>query len=332
MSEETKAPSISVRAVRGLLIPLADFYARSSANRPKVVAKQVKGEETGESLQDNPESTNQDAEESTSLDGEEKEVLADAAAKLVAETQGVLRAWRVSGDTRPDREILRDPKTGLWPEPSVSFVGEVMAAFGVVDQESAQMRRELEVARMETELEKERMSLERARLDFLSARMRSGMVIDESELRVISAPVNTPPTLKRLSMVAEPVPKVQKVQQIQELQTKSMAITAPEPTELDVQQRKEAVPAEKDNLWSRVQDCVRVAFCDLVWCVLGLVCVDGKFNRGVFDDDDIREKLIDCLLEFVCSLLRCIAVALCPPEAPTCLPETANCDFAVEVS
>ena len=312
--QETRQPGISTRAVRGLLLPLASFYSRASV-KPKG-----------------------DDGQSVDLEDSEKEVMADAASKFIAETQGVLRAWRVSGDTRPDRELLRDPKTGLWPEPSVSFVGEVMAAFGVVDQESAQMRRELEIARMETELEKERMSLERARLEFMSARIRSGQVIDDSELKVISAPVVVPPTLQRLSSQGQPATYSG------EVQTKKLAISAPVPQQTEevqaYQSRKQAYSDEKGEealeskpenaTWARVKDCVRVAFCDLVWCVLGLVCVDGKFNRAVFDDERIMDQLADCLMEFVCSLLRCIAVALCPPETPTCLPETANCDFAVE--
>lgn len=322
MSEQQKAPGISTRAVRGLLIPLASFYSRSSAKG--------KGEEG----------------ENADLQAHEKEVMADAANKLIAETQGVLRAWRVSGDTRPDRELLRDPKTGLWPEPSVSFVGEVMAAFGVVDQESAQMRRELEVARMETELEKERMSLERARLEFMSARIHSGHIIDESELKVISAPVVVPPTLRRLAALGQPAASPSDG----DVQTRMLAMSAPQPQEIQAyptqtkqtkayQVKQEAVSDQKgeaqvrkpeDTVMERVKDCVRVAFCDLVWCVLGLVCVDGKFNRAVFEDDQVMDQLVDCLMEFVCSLLRCIAVALCPPETPTCLPETANCDFAVE--
>ncbi|MFT5587730.1 MAG: hypothetical protein ACI9VR_005343 [Cognaticolwellia sp.] len=311
MKEEKQRPTISTRAVRGLLLPLATFYTRVSS----------KGQD-GE-------------EESVELRDKEREVMADAAGKFVAETQGALRAWRISGDTRPEKELVRDPKSGLWPEPSVSFVGELMSAFGVVDQESAETRRHLEIARMETELEKERMSLERARLEYMSARMHSGLVVDEVDLRSISVPAATTPTLKRLAMYGEAAPVPLNRQGGPEPQMQVLALSAPDKQQSEMSEIAKEEPlqaAKPETLMDRILDCVRVAFCDLVWCVLGLVCVDGKFDRSIFENQQIMDELLDCLMEFVCSLLRCIAVALCPPEAPNCLPETANCDFAVEVS
>lgn len=84
----------------------------------------------------------------------------------------------------------------------------------------------------------------------------------------------------------------------------------------------------------RVRECFKTAFCDFLYCVGENLCDDGKFKRNEESNDvEFGEILGSCLEVFVCSMVKCLPVAICGPRpGPVCPPPcpTLECDFAVE--
>lgn len=333
--QQEARPTLSTQLLRALVVPLAGFYSRS-----KVLQRDSK--EGGARITDS-----------------EKAALADAAEKLIAESHGLTRAWRTGGDTTI--HVQRD-KDGRWPEPSLAAIAEGLAAFGVLDQDAAQERRELELLRMETELERERLGAERARLELMTAQVRMGkgdpvalhQVEIQPQLVYRLQEARTAPTKKRIEAIESELQR-QKLSLEQQgpqpqTQTQYAAMTQGQSQSKVVAIRKDQDAMQKasmqkasmqqasmeqqkpQSIWSQLLECFKVAFCDLIWSLLDLFCSNGRFDPSVLDDDDAGDQLQNVLFEFVCALLACIPNILCPPESPTCAPAPAACTFAVEES
>jgi hypothetical protein len=308
-TDEPKDPSAPTAAIRTVLLPLSRFYTR--AQTP-----------TRDQLP--PELTE-----------EERAVLRDAGEKFVAEAQGILRTWRTEGDACPPTPPERDPKTGRYPEPTLCFVSELLVATGMAapDPELASQRQALELARLEAEVERERLAAERARFEWMTAQLRAGntKVVDPGPversqpvlLRAASAPA--PAETRPMAMTAEPTAswstRSRSVVRSGQARSTSAALTAAPET---------STPSSERTLRQRLLDCIRIAFCDFLMCVLDLFCADGSFDFLAFRDPEKVARLIDCFGVFLCTAMRCFVDALCPPEPPTCAPPQLDCNFAVE--
>jgi hypothetical protein len=86
-----------------------------------------------------------------------------------------------------------------------------------------------------------------------------------------------------------------------------------------------------------LRECVKVALCDLLRCVSGTLCPDGRFDSDIFDstkNPDIGKQLIDCVGQAACSFMHCLPDALCPPacdDKPDSHVDCLPCGYAVEV-
>lgn len=77
-----------------------------------------------------------------------------------------------------------------------------------------------------------------------------------------------------------------------------------------------------DSFTDRLRDCAMQSLCDALSCFINNYC----------DDDDNDQNMQDCVDVFICSLLRCIPAALCPPKPPAPVQPrpSIECGFAVE--
>jgi hypothetical protein len=83
-----------------------------------------------------------------------------------------------------------------------------------------------------------------------------------------------------------------------------------------------------------LKDCVKVAVCDFLRCVVDAYCPDGRFVPERLGNKKLQQEVYKCVGQLACSFAHCVPDALCPPDpcppAPTRV-DYLPCDYAVEV-
>jgi hypothetical protein len=271
-----------------------------------------------------------DARQSPTLTTNERAILTEAARKFAAEGDVLLHTWRQTGEFSFDKsKVQRDPKTGAWPEPSLSLVAELGASIealrkGTLPLRQQQQIEERERARME--LEMKRLQLEERRLEIMQDQIKRGVrrpldpglfyEIESTGTKIAS--LSAVPDIKAVKMTKE------------DMQAMTMIRSADLPI------------GESAATGDSIQDCLRVALCDLLLCFLDLICSNGTLDLTLFgggsDEEseegsngrNAAERLFECLGTFLCTFLNCYVNRLCPQKQSECLPLVGRCDFAVE--
>ncbi|HFD39973.1 MAG TPA: hypothetical protein ENJ31_09060 [Anaerolineae bacterium] len=311
----------STTALRRVLLPVARFYSGLDVE-PEV-----------------------DAAKSPTLTANERAILVDAARKFAAEGDVLLRNWRMTGEFSLDKStIQRDPKTGAWPEPSLSLVAELFASLEALQHGTLPASRQQQEARqMEVQLEMKRLELEQQRLDILQEQIRRG-VRRPHDPGPVPLPGKTPgeANLARAKQAGQGTAMGMPHPRVAELATtlKSTHATPAAMVAHKMPSSYEHAPKQMLNLQTKgsedsLQNCTRVALCDLLLCVLDFICRDGTLNLAAFNNDeesgdDLLSRLLECLGIFICTWINCYVNQLCPSQGPDCRQLAGRCDFAVE--
>jgi len=269
-----------------------------------------------------------DAQQSPTLTTNERAILTEATRKFAAEGDVLLRTWRQTGEFSFDKSsVQRDPKTGAWPEPSLSLVAELGASIEalrkgtppLLQQQQAEEREQARIA-----LEMKRLELEGRRLEIMQDQIKRG----------IRRPLDP-----GLSYQVEPVGA--QASALSALPTMKTAMRTNQNTQPMMAIRSADLPTAESALsGDSIQGCLRVALCDLLLCFMDLICRDGTLDWSALDsgnDEDseadtpsLADRVLECLGTFICTFLNCYVNQLCPQKQSECVPLAGRCDFAVE--
>lgn len=262
-----------------------------------------------------------------------------AASKAVFEVDEILQGYRKTGDLRvrsqPEvvytkyaanveddaRSLAGQRVSGAsvrYPAPTLATVAELLFAFGQIGDETTQDRR------ADRAVEEKRLEVQRLELELRLAKVKAGLPDDGPQQQAMM-----------LKSAPPPAPASEDGWGTGDSGTRSAALkSTAAPAETGVATGSSAAVADDHSpgaILKRLMRCLCDALCDLAWCLLDLFCKDGKFDWDAADDPTFQTRLRDCLGAFLCSVLRCIPEALCPPRAPECTQPASNgCNFAVE--
>jgi len=312
-TNEPRPVPASITTLRRVLLPVARLYS---------------------GLDVQPE---ENAKESPKLTANERVILADATRKFAAEGDVLLRNWRQTGEFSLDKStVQRDSKTGAWPEPSLSLVAELVASLDALQKGTLPATREKQdLLRAQAELEMKRLELEEQRLDILQEQIKRGARRIQDPGPILDAEAlarqKSGPQTKTLGQT--PAMGAQRPQGVI-----SSAAGPPVPQATQLRTAASPAPMKSSSMeglstevsTGSIQDCTKVALCDLLLCYLDLICSNGTLDWDVFKDEDFAERLLECLGVFLCTWMNCYVNQLCPQKDSDCLQVAGRCDFAVE--